>query len=84
MAEAIVTPQLIDRTCQALQAASEHDRLLETAFDNSELAQRICNEMSAIEGEKTCAAILDLCKCMFVLGWQVAHKARQLAVGGGP
>jgi len=73
---------LIDRTYATLEASSERDRLLEQAFYNSELMQRIHEQLSAFEGANTRAAILQLCRMMFTLGWQVAHIARAQAAGG--
>jgi len=66
-----------------LQESSGHDRLLETAFDESQLAEDICSELSTFESEATCGAILKLCKLAFVLSWTVAHLARQNALAGG-
>jgi len=83
VASTIVSPDLIDRTYATLEASSERDRLLEQAFDNSELVQRIHEQLSANEGANTREAILTLCKTAFVLGWRCAFTARQLAIGGG-
>jgi hypothetical protein len=83
MADAIVTPTLIDKTYKALQESSQHDLRLEWAFSESQLAQDICAELSAFESEQTCVAILTLCKMAFVLGWTTAHIARQNALAGG-
>jgi len=83
MAEAILTSHLVDTTYKLLQESSGHDRLLETAFDESQLAEDICAKLSTFESEATCGAILKVYKLAFVVGWATAHRARQNALAGG-